>query len=126
MPNTGRMVARLDPALEAASGAGTYEWWPAEDRLVWSPGLIRMYGLSRAPTAEEGFSRLVHPEDLVRVEAETSAYLGSDAESFSHSFRIVRPDGTTRIILDRGVIERDEKGVVRVIRGLNIDLSDAE
>ena len=118
MPNTGRVLARLDPTLEAASGAGSYEWWPAEDRLVWSPGFIRMYGLSRAPTAEEGIFRLVHPDDRVRVEAKTAAYLASDAESFSHSFRIVRPDGSVRLILDRGAIERDEKGVARVIRGL--------
>ncbi len=124
MPQTGGTAARHDPALEAACGVGSYEWWPAEDRRVWSPGLIRMYGLSRAPAAEEDFSRLVHPEDRVRVEAKTSAYLGSDAESFSHSFRIVRPDGSVRFILDRGAIERDKKGIVRVVRGLNIDLTD--
>jgi PAS domain S-box-containing protein len=118
------MLAPHDSTLEAACGIGSYEWWPAEDRLVWSPRLIRIYGLNRAPTAEEGFSRLVHPDDRVRVEAETSAHLGSDAESFSHSFRIVRPDGSIRLILDRGTIERDEKGVVRVIRGLNFDLTD--
>jgi PAS domain-containing protein len=58
------------------------------------------------------------------VEAETSAFLGSGATSYSHSFRIVRPDGAVRVILDRGTIERDASGAVRVIRGLNIDLTD--
>jgi len=124
MPQTGRTTPWHDPALEAACGVGSFEWWPAEDRLVWSPGLIRMYGLAQAPTAEEGFSRLVHPEDLVRVEAETSAYLSADITSYSHSFRIVRPDGSIRFILDRGTIERDEKGIVRVMRGFNVDLTD--
>ncbi len=119
-----RTTTGHDKALEAACGAGSYEWRPAEDRLIWSPGLIRVYGVTQAPETEEGFSRLVHPEDRVRVEAETSAYLGSDAESFSHSFRIVRPDGCVRFILDRGAIERDEQGVARVVRGLNIDLTD--
>ncbi len=124
MPQTGRTIARHDLALEAACGVGSYEWRPAEDRLLWSPELIRMYGLTQAPAAEEGFSRLVHPEDRGRVEAETSAYLGSDAESYSHSFRIIRGDGAVRFILDRGTIERDENGIARVIRGLNVDLTD--
>jgi PAS domain S-box-containing protein len=120
MPNKGR----LDPAQEAASGTGSYEWWPAEDRLVWSPGLIRIYGLSRAPTVKEGFLRLVHPDDRVRVEAIMAGCLASAAESFSRSFRVVLPDGCVRFILDRGAVERDEKGIVRVIRGLNVDLTD--
>ncbi len=124
MPQTGGAKARRDADLESACGTGSYEWRPAEDRLVWSPGLIRMYGLPHAPAARDGFSRLVHPEDRVRVEADTSVYLASDAESFSRSFRVVRPDGSVRFILDRGAIERDEKGVARVIRGLNVDLTD--
>jgi PAS domain S-box-containing protein len=124
MPLTGLATGRDDPALEASCGVGGYEWWPAEDRLVCSSGLVRIYGLGRAPTAEEAFSRLVHPEDRVRVAAETAAYLGSNAESFSHNFRIVRPDGSIRLVLDRGSIERDEDGVVRFVRGLNIDLTE--
>ncbi|WP_164721637.1 PAS domain-containing protein [Silicimonas algicola] len=92
--------------------------------MSWSPELIRLYGLKQAPTAEDGFSALVHPEDRVRVEGETSTYLGSDLTTYSHSFRIVRPDGAVRVMLDRGVIDRDAAGNVRVIRGLNIDVTD--
>ena len=110
--------------LGAACQAGTYAWWPAEDRLTWSPGLLRIYGLQSAPAGEDGFTRLVHPEDRVRVELETSTYLGSDATSYSHSFRIVRPDGSLRRVLDRGAIEREATGSVRVIWGMNIDLTE--
>ena len=99
--------------------AGTYEWWPSSDRLSWSPELIHLYGLKQAPTREDGFSALVHPEDRVRVEGETSTYLGSDLTTYSHRFRIVRPDGAVRVILDRGAVDRDAAGNVRVIRGLN-------
>lgn len=112
------------PQLAAAWQAGTYEWWPSEDRVVWSPELMRLYGLAQAPGAEAGFTELVHPEDRVRVEGETSTYLGSGVASYSHSFRIVRPDGAVRFILDRGAIERDPAGNVRVIRGINIDVTD--
>ncbi len=113
-----------DASLEAASGTGTYEWHAAEDRLVWSPGLLRIYGVAKPPDDEESFSRLVHPEDRVRVQAETAAYLGSAADVYGHRFRILRPDGSIRLVLDRGVIERDDQGLVRVIRGMNVDLTD--
>ena len=124
MPLTGEATAQDDLNVAAEWQVGTYEWWPEEDRLTWSCGLIRMYGLDRAPKMEEGFTRLVHPEDRVRVEAETAGYLGSAATSYSHGFRIVCPDGAVRFILDRGRIERDASGRVRVIRWLNVDLTD--
>jgi hypothetical protein len=82
-------ASSMREALEAATQTGSYEWWPAEDRLVWSAGLLRIYGLDRAPSAEDGFSQLLHPDDRVRVEGETSTYLGSDVTTYSHSFRIV-------------------------------------
>jgi PAS domain S-box-containing protein len=119
-----KTISEQDHQLPDAWQAGTYEWWPSADRVVWSPELIRIYGLKQAPAAEEGFAALVHPDDRVRVEGETSTYLGSHVTSYSHSFRIVRPDGAVRVILDRGAIERDAAGNVRVIRGINIDVTD--
>ncbi len=111
-------------ALEATSGIGSYEWHPVADRLVWSEGLIKIYGVVEAPTAEQGFSHLVHPDDRSRVEAETLGFFTSTATSYEHDFRIVRPDGSVRFILDRGTIERDATGEVTLIRGVNIDLTD--
>ncbi len=92
--------------------------------MSWSAGLLRIYGLPRAPCAEEGFTRLIHPDDRIRVETETAANLGSTAGSFQHGFRIVRPDGKVCFILDRGTIEREANGVMVVIRGFNVDLTN--
>jgi PAS domain S-box-containing protein len=115
---------QTEPAFEAASGTGTYEWFPREDRLIWSPGLLRIYGLTQTPHGEGGFSHLVHPEDRPRVEAETAGYLGGDADVYSHRFRIVLPDGSVRSVLDRGVIKRNLRGQVQVILGMNIDITE--
>ena len=109
--------------LARLPGVGTYAWNVAEDRVVWSPELVRIYGIERAPRLERGFTDLVHPDDRIRVEAETAAFMGS-GDRYAHEFRIVRPDGAIRLIHDRGVIERDTQGVVTILRGVNIDVTD--
>lgn len=113
-----------DRPLELASGTGSYNWDIVEDRLSWTDGLLNIYGLDAAPQGESGFSQYVHPDDRVRVEAETTDYLSSAATVYSHTFRIVRPDGAVRFILDRGMIERDAKRRATCIRGINVDLTD--
>lgn len=117
-------VVQNNARFETASETGFYEWHAAEDRLAWSAGLLRIYGLAETPRGEGGFSHLLHADDRVRVEAETAGFLGGDADTYSHQFRVVRPDGSIRFILDRGVIERDAQGQVQVVRGMNIDITD--
>lgn len=102
---------------------GYYEWLPERDHIRWSDNLIQLYGLTEAPSVEHGFTACVHPEDRVRVEAETSAFL-ADGDSYSHEFRIVRPDGTIRHVHDRGTIERNADGKVTRMAGINIDITD--
>jgi PAS domain S-box-containing protein len=103
-------------------GVGTYLWVIAEDRVEWSPELVRLYGLKRGPDSEPGFIELVHPDDRLRVEAETSSFLAT-GEGYAHEFRIIRPDGEIRFVHDRGVIERAPNGSAIRMRGINIDVT---
>jgi PAS domain-containing protein len=82
--------------------------------VEWSPELVTLYGLDRAPTTEDGFLACVHPDDRLRVEAETTGFLAA-GDSYQHEFRIVRPGGDVRVIHDRGVIERAENGSVPAV-----------
>lgn len=118
---TGRRTA-LDSDPIGIPGVGSYEWDAAEDRLHWSAELMAIYGVDRAPESEREFTELVHPADRTRVEAETSAFIGS-GDSYDHEFRIVRPDGRVRTVHDRGVIERAGDGTVLRMRGVNVDVS---
>ena len=104
-------------------GVGTYHWFIEEDRVEWSPELVRLYGLKRGPDSEPGFIELVHPDDRLRVEAETSSFLAGGT-SYSHEFRIIRPDGEVRVVHDRGVIERAPNGSAIRMRGINIDVTE--
>jgi PAS domain S-box-containing protein len=111
-----------NPGLASFPGVGTYVWRVGMDRLYWSPELAGIYGLERPPRNDRDFMRLVHPDDRVRVKAETAALL-EGGKQFEHEFRIVRPDGKVRVIHDREVVERDESGSVRLLRGVNIDVT---
>lgn len=122
----GELLIEQGSALEAASGTGTYEWCPMDDQILCSAGLLHIYGLTESPRNEAGFSRFVHPADRGRVDAEIAAYLSGNAGTYSHRFRIVRPDGTVRHILNRGIIERDNGRQVRMVRGINVDLTDLD
>jgi PAS domain S-box-containing protein len=103
-------------------GVGTYHWFIEDDRVEWSPELVRLYGLRSGPDSEPGFIELVHPDDRLRVEAETSSFLAA-GQSYAHEFRIIRPDGEVRVVHDRGVIERAPNGSPIRMRGINIDVT---
>jgi len=105
-------------------GVGAYVWLPSEDELHWSPSLVEIYGLERAPRDEADFVALLHPKDRTRMQAEANAILGA-RDSFDHEFRIVRPDGAVRTIHDRGVVERSPDGAALAVRGINVDVTDA-
>lgn len=105
-------------------GLGRYVWRPEGDGLVWSDGLVAIYGRTEAPRSEAEFMACLHPDDRTRIEGETEAFLTGDADSYSHNFRIVRPDGEVRYIIDRARIKRDAAGRVTEIRGLNVDVTD--
>lgn len=110
------------PAWMQHVGVGTYTWNVPEDRLVWSPELQKLFGITTSPDVEHGFLEFIHPDDRVRVEAEITRYMGA-GDTYAHEFRIVQHDGTVRVIHDRGVIERATDGSARLFRGVNIDVT---
>ena len=105
-------------------GQGRYVWRPGTGDLMWSDGLVEIYGRTSQPESEAEFLACLHPDDRTRVEGETAAFLTGGADSYSHSFRIVRPSGETRYVLDRARIERDEQGRVAAVHGSNVDITE--
>ncbi|WP_376099129.1 PAS domain-containing protein [Roseomonas sp. CCTCC AB2023176] len=114
----------LPPArLASIPGLAVWEWDVVSNRLAWSDAQKQLYGVGGDPERGEiDFLNTVHPDDRTRVEAEIVAFLAS-GQAFDHRFRIVRPDGTVRHILDRGVIERGPDGAAERLFGINIDIT---
>ncbi len=112
------------PDLIWGAQIGTYELRAANNLFVWSPEQMRLYAVDHAPTNAAEFYRLIHPEDRARVEADSNAFAASTDDSYTHSFRILRSDGSVRVILDRGSIQRTASGQIVLIRGVNIDVTN--
>ncbi|MBI4133831.1 MAG: PAS domain-containing protein, partial [Candidatus Terrybacteria bacterium] len=102
--------ARLMQAQEVAQ-IGSWEWDIPGNRITWSRELYRVHGLTPEqfnPTYE-GFLDLQHPDDRSQVKAVVeAAYRTGDPFSFFH--RIIRPDGTARMLHGRGRVIKNEDG----------------
>jgi PAS domain S-box-containing protein len=82
---------------------GSWEWELANDQVVWSDELYRIYGLPLgAPLGGyQGFLDRVYPDDLERTRATIGAAIESGSP-FIYDHRIVRPDRSVRVLHTRG------------------------
>lgn len=90
--------SRLSEA-QAAAQLGSWTWDPATERVTWSDELYRIYGLDRAsfqPTLDSSLDR-VHPDDRDRM-SETIRRALETRSGFQYDVRIVRPDGSIRVL----------------------------
>lgn len=116
--------ARLQLAQDAAS-VGTYDWDIAENRITWSSGMFRLYGIDPATPHDEiypAWLARIHPDDRERADRETREFV-EKAEDLSIEFRVVHPANGIRWIQGRGRMVRDADGhPVRMI-GANFDIT---
>jgi diguanylate cyclase (GGDEF)-like protein/PAS domain S-box-containing protein len=120
LSNEGRRLAEA----QAVARVGSWEWDIAADRLDWSRELWRIYGLeagSRVLTRAEFIER-DHSEDRARIEAVLDAALET-GEPFSFEHRIVRPDGSVRVLQAHGEVVAGADGRPERMRGTAQDIT---
>ena len=85
-------------AAQELTGVAVWEWHPDTGRLVWSPEMYRLLGLSAeelVPTLDR-WHALVHPEDVDRVRRLDVA--AREGAGTVETYRVVRPDGEVRYV----------------------------
>ncbi|MDH4203129.1 MAG: PAS domain S-box protein [Phycisphaerae bacterium] len=115
---------RLRVALSAAQ-MGTWRWEIATDQDVRDANLNAMLGLTAEETVQskEDFFKFVHPDDCqaARMECERAI---RERNSCQVQFRIVRPDGEIRWVLDKGKPFYDYNGKLEYMTGVVVDITE--
>jgi PAS domain S-box-containing protein len=89
---------------------GNWDWNIVTDRLFWSEEMYRIFGLDPggAPGDFEKFITHIHPDDLSRVRKAINEAI-NETGHYHLDHRIVRPDGTERIVTGQAEVFYDER-----------------
>jgi PAS domain S-box-containing protein len=104
---------------------GSWEWDILANKVRWSDELYHIFGLQPQEfgATYEAFLTCVHPEDRQLVESRVEqAFHDKTFPSFDH--RIIRPDGTIRVLQSNGRVFEDEAGRAIKIMGISLDITE--
>ncbi len=115
---------RLSEA-QAVAHLGTWEWDVRNDIVTWSDELFRIYGLTRESFdgTFAGFASHLHPDDVESTRATVEQSM-KDLQPVAYDHRIVRSDGTIRMLHTRSEARVDADGHVERLLGCCWDVTD--
>ena len=103
---------------------GSWEVDPTTGKAEWSAESYRIFGFipGEFEVTQERFLDLVHPDDRRSlIEVAAAAERGEEGQA---EYRIVRPDGTERVVWSRSEAVLDDAGRTVRLRGVNIDVTE--
>lgn len=110
----------------AAGEVGTWTFDVESQRVVVDENLRGMFSLSPEEAQDgrlESCLRMIHPDDLPGVESAIASAI-EEGLTYYAEYRIVRKDGSTRFVIARGNVERDEAGKAVSLPGVVLDITD--
>ena len=118
---------RLEIALSAGRGVGTWDWDIVSDRVVADERFGQIYGVDPA-MARDGaplakFFEAIHPDDADRVQSEITRTLGT-REPFRSEYRLLQPNGNVRWVSAEGRVITDEAGKAVRFPGVSFDITE--
>ena len=92
-------------ALEG-SGDGLWDWDIKTNKGFFSKQWKNMLGYAESEIQHEleGWSKLVHPDDIENALEDINKHLKGETEIYSNTHRMLCKDGTYKWILDRGIV----------------------
>src|SRR5438309_6998087 len=110
---------------QQVSQMGSWQWDIASNVVSWSDELYRIYALEpqQFEGSYEAFLERVHPEDRELVRQNISNAL-KECQPFTFDHRIVRPDGSVRILNARGEVFADSSGNPVKLIGTGQDVTE--
>ena len=129
LENANRLLSRRSRELlaeaERIGHMGSWEWDAQNNRVLWSDEMFRIYGYQPGAieVSFDRFLEMVHPSDRDLVEQTVTGAFQSE-KPFEFRYRIVRPDGSERVLQARGRVDRDEQGKPSRMLGTGQDITE--
>ncbi len=114
-------LIKSEESLEEAqriAHLGNWNWNIVTNELHWSDEIYRIFGLkpNEFGASYDAFLKTVHPEDRKAVKEAVNNSLADPAVKYSIEHRVVWPDGSERIVHERGKVTFDsESNPIRMI-----------
>jgi PAS domain S-box-containing protein len=110
---------------QALAHVGSWEWDLVADRIMWSDEHFRIFGLEpqSCPVSYAGTLQYIHPADQATVQRAVAQAL-RDCQPYGCEFRVLRPDGSERMVEARGKVEVDATGRPIRVHGSAQDVTD--
>lgn len=120
-----RRAERLLAQAEAIAKFGSWEFDARTNVLTWSAEQFRLYDMppDGKPLDWESFLERVHPEDRARVQHMLLSAMAT-GQPVAFDVRILRPDGSTRVLEFLGQAELDADGQLKRIFGVDRDITE--
>jgi PAS domain S-box-containing protein len=115
---------RFRVAADAGS-VGVWDWNIPLDQITWSDRVYEIHGLTPDLFGGrvEDFGKLVHPDDLPRVQDAIANAIEQGAEYKDIEFRALRADGTEVVLLTSARVICDSKGQPARMVGATVDIT---
>jgi len=106
------MLAESDERFRFAEGMahlGSWDWDISKGTMAWSDETYRIYGLKpiELEASYKTFLDRVHPEDMQKVTSAIDRSLEDKSVPYDVEHRIIRPDGTERVVHVTGQVFRN-------------------
>ncbi|WP_191970084.1 PAS domain-containing protein [Methylobacterium planeticum] len=126
IPNLAFSSREFLRMIESFGLSGNWGWHFARNEYIWSSGMYKLFGIEDGSVQPdyELFRSLVHPED--RAKLEDAGQILHEGILGNHTFRIVRPDGTMRMVLSRGDVYFTPDGAPAGAAGVVLDITNQQ
>lgn len=115
----------LTEALSIAH-MGSWEWNIISNELIWSDEIYKIFGISSQEfeATYESFLKRVHPDDRLTVKEALNLALSDPSSNYNIVHRIRKPDGSERIVRERGKVTFDDTGKASHMIGTVQDVTE--
>ena len=109
------VLRESESRLLKAQRIAHFGWWERDfsaTQVTLSDEVCRIFGVQpvELPQWQERWLQLIHPEDRPRAAEAAAAALLPGGPRYDVEYRVVRPDGTERIVHSQGDVTWDESG----------------